>query len=611
VDVQQSEERAFRLHLPGLLRVLAEHLYSQKSVAVRELLQNAHDSCVRRSVEEVTSGYRPRIDVIIDRRRSVLVIADNGSGLTYDEVVEYLATIGRSYTRDLKERLALFSSSAATKLVGQFGLGFLSAFLVAEDVTVLTRSTNSGGQAVRFNCGGDEHYTVEPGERREIGTTVELRLKPSASFLLQTQIVAETIRKYADFLPTPIYLDGDPFPVNVALPPWGASEPAQAVREDLERRFGVAAPLCIVPLHDGRIDLGHDAVTVPLRGYLFIPPGSVVSVREWGDLTVFVRGMFITDADRELLPSWARFARGVIDSSALQPTASREGIHQDDAFALVRHALSDQLGEALRDIARNQPTLWRKIATSHADLMYGWAAASEELFDLVASILPVRTSRGLLTLPELAEQSGDVLYYVTQHLGSLQEQLLAEGHDVPAIDASWFGVLPFVQRYAARHPNLRLSQLDGDISHFLRRVPSDVCGHLVAYYGAKGIQARVATYRPREVPALLIYPKDAELIADGREALEKQILPPGIDALVGDYLGRIQKGDEDVAGTLYLNASSSIVQQLSAAPIDTARLGYVLDILYHLARLFASRMLAPSDATESFRVIAKSLETLL
>lgn len=609
MSIQPNEEYTFRLHLPGLLRVLAEHLYSNKSVAVRELLQNAHDSCVRRSVEGRAGEYRPRIDVAIDRRHSLLVIADNGSGLTRAEVVEYLATIGRSYTRDLKERLALLSPAEAAKLVGQFGLGFLSAFLIADDVTVLTRSTK-GDDAVRFHCGGDEHYEIEPAERREVGTTVELRLKPSAAFLLQARLAAETIRKYADFLPSPIYLDYEPIPVNATRPPWHADDASAAIQEDVERRFGTS-PLCVIPLHDGRIDLGHDRVAVPLRGYLFVPPGSAASTREWGDLAVFIRGMFITDADRDLLPPWARFVRGVIDSPALQPTASREGLHQDDAFALVRRVLADQLGAALRDIARHQPDLWRKVATSHRDLLLTWAATSDELFDLVAEVLPVPTSRGPLALPEFVEQSGGVLYYVTQRIGSLQEQLLAEGHDVPTIDAGWFGVLGFVQKYAARHPNLRLAQLDGDLGNLLRPVAGDSYRHLLAHYDTRGIRAKAASFRPREVPALLVYPKDAELVREGREALERKELPPGIDALLGNYLDQVQAREDDLEGTLYLNASCPLIARLSAQPADPRRLRPILDLLYHFARLFAGRMLSPSDAAGSFDAIAGSLEAFL
>src|SRR5207245_1327237 len=143
-----------------------------------------------------------------------------------EEVDENLATIGRSYTRDLKEQLALLSPEEAAKLIGQFGLGFLSAFLIASEVTVQTRSHRSGHAPVRWYCTGDEEYELTAGTRVEPGTTVTLRLKAGAAFLLQTQLLAETIRKYADFLPTPIYVEGERTPVNFMTPPWEAADAA-------------------------------------------------------------------------------------------------------------------------------------------------------------------------------------------------------------------------------------------------------------------------------------------------------------------------------------------------------------------------------------------------
>ena len=110
-----SEKRRFNLHLPGLLKVLAEHLYSTRKVGVRELLQNAHDSCVRRKIEEADPSYRPRIDLAIEQRQRTLTIRDNGCGLTADEIATYLATIGRGYTRELRERLTLCSAHEAAE----------------------------------------------------------------------------------------------------------------------------------------------------------------------------------------------------------------------------------------------------------------------------------------------------------------------------------------------------------------------------------------------------------------------------------------------------------------------------------------------------------------
>src|SRR5207253_8057523 len=200
---------------------------------------------------------------------------------------------------------------------------------------------------------------------------------------LNEQTLADTVRAYADFLPIPIYfgLGDEEQPLNLMGPPWEADDPARAIPEYIARAFGGARPLCVLPLHDARVSLGHDTMTVPLAGFLFVPPGSVASVREFGDLTVFIRRMFICERERDLLPPWARFVRGVVECPILQPTASREGIHQDENFELVRQALEHQLGEGLRAVARDEPDVWRQVVRGHADVIIGWAVSDNEFFE--------------------------------------------------------------------------------------------------------------------------------------------------------------------------------------------------------------------------------------
>ena len=413
----------FQLHLPGLLKVLAEHLYSTQRVGVRELIQNAHDSCVRRAVERPDPDYRPRIDISAEPAARTLRFADNGSGLTEEEIQTYLTVIGRGYTRELRERLAADDEAAARELVGQFGIGFLSAYLLASEVTVHTRSAK--GPALRWYSAGDEQFELTEGDRVGEGTTVELRLKPSALFLLREQTLLDVVREYADFLPTPIHVQGSAEQANLGRPPWERADAESACRDYVRRRFGEEEPLAVLPLTDGVLDLGHDTITVPLRGFLFVPAQSVVSVKEYGTLAVYIRRMSICDADKDLLPEWARFVRGVIDCPALQPTASREAVHQDDAFEGVRRVLAGQLGAGLRGLAAGQPEVWRKIVYGHTDLIMGWAAKDDEFFRMVADSVPLRTSRGRIALPDYLKAAGQVVYYTTRELGSLQEKVLA------------------------------------------------------------------------------------------------------------------------------------------------------------------------------------------
>jgi len=284
--MDDSTRQQFKLHLPGLLKVLAEHLYSNKQVALRELIQNAHDSCLRRSLEDPTPGYQPAITISIDRERRIVRLRDNGSGLTADEITNYLATIGRSYTRELRDQASFLAPDQASQLIGQFGFGFLSAFLLAETVTLITRSHKPDSPPLRWSAVGDEYYELRPEPFAEVGTTIELRIKPSASFVLQTNLLLAAIRKYADFLPIPIYLGSDPQPVNLLRPPWEAKNPQRATADYIARYFDLPNPLCVIPLHEQIIDLGHDSIAIPLHGFLFVPPSSVASIREYGDMTV-------------------------------------------------------------------------------------------------------------------------------------------------------------------------------------------------------------------------------------------------------------------------------------------------------------------------------------
>lgn len=604
-----SDRQRFNLHLPGLLKVLAEHLYTSKKVGIRELIQNAHDSCTRRKIEANEPRYKPRIDVLLDEKRRTVTIQDNGNGLTEEEISTYLATIGRGYTRELREKLAFSSPEEAAELIGQFGLGFLSAFLLANEVTLTTRSLQ-GTRALRWHSTGDEHYDLTPGDREEVGTTVELKIKPAAAFILSEQTLTDTVRTYADFLPIPIYINGDPYPVNLQAPPWEDEHPARAILEYLHRAFHGTKPLCVFPLHDAHVNLGHDSITVPMQGFLFVPPGSVASVREYGDLQIYIRRMFICERERDLLPPWARFVRGVLECPLLQPTASRESIHQDENFDLVRQALEEQLGQALQQLAQDEPATWRKVVRGHSDVIIGWAVSDPDFFEKVEEIVTFRTTRGPLSLPEYLDQSGGTLYYVTRELGSLQEQVLAEGRDVPAIDASWFSVTPFLEKYAQRHPDVRLVQLDGESQQLLRPIAEDAFAPLLEFFRSQNVRAAVASFKPTEAPAIVLYPQGAELARDAEASLQAGDLPGPLAGLVHEYIESRFSDREELAGTLYLNAANPLIRRLAEQAASPQRDGTLI-LVHQIARLFAGRMLSAADAVHAFAQVTRSLQGLL
>jgi molecular chaperone HtpG len=611
-----ANRHEFQIYLPGLLKVLAESLYSTKKVAIRELIQNAHDSCIRRRVETRDALYEPRIDISIDPDARTVTIKDNGAGLTADGVRTYLSTIGRSYTRQLGEDLSILSPEQASQLIGQFGMGFLSAFLVASEVVLTTRNVEAGSPTLQWRSEGDVHYELTEieypdGAAGPVGTQVELHIKPNAAFMLNQTILADTIKQYADFLPISIHMDDDYYPLNARRPPWEALEPITAMREFVQSTYRMQQPLALIPLQDATLDLGHDTMTIPMQGFLFVPPASMVSVNEYGDMRVYIKRMFICERQRELLPKWARFVRGVIDSTYLAPTASREELHQDDLFMLVQQAIEQQLLQGLRHIADTEPENWKQIVRGHASLIMGWAVEDNEFFEQIAEIMTIQTSRGNMPLRDYLQQTDNTFYYITRQLGSLQERLLGEGHGVPVIDASPTWVTPFLKKYAAYREDVDLVQLDGESSRLMRDVPDEDFITVLNFFRDQGLKCKAVTFKPVDVPAIIMYPKDAEFIRDTRSALDSGELPGPLAGLVGDYVDQLADAHgNDLGGTLYLNVSNDLMRQMSYMDESPQR-NAALSLVYQMARLFSGRMLDNPQVADAFRDANSAINKLL
>src|SRR5262249_10144784 len=157
-------------------------------------------------------------------------------------------------------------------------------------------------------------------------------------------------------------------------------------------------------------------------------------------------------------------------------------------------------------------------------------------FDRVKDIVTFRTTRGPLSLPEYLELTGGRVYYVTRELGSLQEQMLAEGRDVPAIDASWFSVTPFLEKYQQHHPEVGLVQLDGESEQLLRPVPEERFSAICEHYRGEGVTVKVASFKPAEVPAILLYPQGADVVREAEASLESGDLPGPLAGLFKEYV---------------------------------------------------------------------------
>lgn len=593
-----TEAGTFQVDFQSLIQVLGENLYANPKAAVRELIQNASDSCVRRQV--AGHAFRPAIQVMSRRDERLLIFEDNGAGMARDDVVQYLASIGGGRTRKERVRLSTENPAAARMLIGQFGIGFLSAFVVAEQVIVDTLSIE-GGPPVRWTCEGTTEYQITPSDRAEPGTRVTLRLKEAHFDLLEEETLQNTIVHYADFIAFPIYLNGSPNPVNRMNAPWHLEGTESEYAAYIRHRYGVT-PLALEPVAIERDDL-------EVQGVLFIPPRSAEWKHRLRSIDIFQKRMFVGE-DLNILPEWAGFVSGVLDCPTLDLVASRESaISERPSYK----ALQDYLGQAvtafIRRLAEQERPVFLEVIRQH-DWAVKWGAVRNDFFfDQVKDLIPIPSDMGPLTLPKYLERVPErlggikTIYYVPgeQPLGQ-QQSTIFRARGVPVFQADLVDE-QFLKKYAERGESLGLRQMVSGVIELVEFAEGAQWRALEARYQDLGIVARGVRFYPPEMPALAVRQADYD-----RERLIEQIVD-GSRTLF-DFMSRVGREKSDAYG-LCFNVDNPVIQRLAAYEGDSTVLNAALRAIYSSALLAAGVELTPELSEMVARSEMRIIELLL
>ncbi len=352
---------AFQAEVKQLLRLMVHSLYSEREIFLRELISNASDANDRLRFESLerpellSTDPELGIRVTVDAERRLLSVTDNGIGMSRAEVIENLGTIARSGTGQFLERLTGDQRKDA-QLIGQFGVGFYSAFIVAEEVTVWTRRADvPASDGVQWVSDGQGEYRVESAQREERGTTVQLKLKADADEFLRPERLKALIRKYSDHIAFSVRLaigSEEAETVNRAKALWARPRAEIKDEEYVEFYKHIA--------HDTEEPLiwSHNRVEGK-REYtslLYVPASAPFDL--WNrespkGVKLYVQRVFITDQATQFLPLYLRFIRGVVDSSELALNVSRELLQQDEAIGAMRAALTRRVLDMLDRLAES------------------------------------------------------------------------------------------------------------------------------------------------------------------------------------------------------------------------------------------------------------------
>ena len=592
----------------GLLTVLGAHLYSSPLVAVRELIQNAHDSIHRRRLEasrleasrEDEVDDPARIDVIALPGPRTLTIRDNGAGLTREEIDRYLATIGAGYTRVLR------AETGEGSLIGAFGLGFLSAYVVSEQVEVITTSQSTPDQTWRFLSRDGLRYAVTAveGPPRPVGTEVILHLEAGRSELADPAFVGELLRRYCCLLPLPVFA---PERVNGEGVPWreppGEEHPARrhkrllAVAERFQPHFG---PLCAFEVHPT-----EDLV---VRGVLWVQDANTWGSQDNRHASLFVRGMFISDEVRALLPDWAGFCGGVVECDALVPTASREDVQRDATFQAVQGHLAEALIAGLCALPQARPEAWRRVHLRHNEALRGAALVDPRLFEALGPQLTVPTSEGDLTMGELLAREAQVHI----NLGEDDYELvLHKALGRPVVNGTRYAAQGFARRWAERHghPVLLLGTELGNRSLFPKAfLPRAHQARLEGWFAEEQLGVVPTRFAPASLPLVLIPDRDALLKQLIEEDEADKRLSQGILGLARRFTAQIEEGPP---AHLYVNLDSPVIQGLLAAPEASAAAAAVVLKAFATSTVRSTEPALQRDLAATLSAMGEALLALL
>ncbi|GDY12503.1 chaperone protein HtpG [Planctomycetota bacterium] len=413
-------QHAFQTEVQQLLHLMIHSLYSEREVFLRELISNAADACDKLRIRSLTDGAllpsseTLQIEVLPDTAERRLVIRDNGIGMTLDDAIEHLGTIAKSGTKAFLTSLADGDARKNANLIGQFGVGFYSSFMVADQVVVESRAAGaSAEQGVRWASSGDGTYTTEPVTLARRGTTITLHLKEDAKDFAEPWRLRTLIKKYSDYLPYPVMLpkedpakkDGEKIAseekeqANAGQALW--TRPKDQITDEQYAEFYRT----VSHQWDEPATRLHVAVegTLSFTSLLFIPTQRPMDLfeRDHRGLSLYVRRVFVMDECKDLLPDWLRFVKGVVDSDDLPLNVSREILQQQDTVPKLRKQLVKRLCDHLLKLAQSsdaaEQKAWISIEETFGQVIREGIVSDHENKDRVARLARYRSTWTIAT----------------------------------------------------------------------------------------------------------------------------------------------------------------------------------------------------------------------
>ncbi len=466
----------------NIFSILKKWLYTEQDIVFRELISNASDAIEKLSTLKAAGkagGKYPKGEILVtlDPEENRIIISDNGIGMTEEEIDQYINQIAFSGAADF---ISQYSENQSDSIIGHFGVGFYSAFMIADHVAIETKSYQENAAAVRWDCNSDMSYTMAPGSRRSQGTDVILYLNDSHPYAESPGAVHDIIKKYFLFLKTEIYFDAPDFDhvlVNDPNPIWKQPDPAVAPEEmnRFYREFydDISNPLFWIKFES--VDLG-------IRGIIFFRDTKNQTEELNGSFQIYNQGVYVGENITELIPKFINLQSGIIDCTNLPLVVSRSTIREeeqkDDLVSLIHECLSQEVTIGLNNLYENSRADYEKF-WPHLNAFVKYGVLQDKIFasvmtrkvifeDLYGKYKTIREY-----LEEEANPEKGTVYYASDSIEQAHYIELFKRCRLSALLFDHVIDQPFLRRQELVHPNTEFIRIDSNIESLFQGVLND------------------------------------------------------------------------------------------------------------------------------------------
>ena len=478
-----DEQGQIQIHTENIFPIIKKAVYSGHEVFLRELVSNGVDAISKRRMAamagDCSEGEDGCIRIRVDREAKTLTITDNGIGMTADEVKRYINQVAFSSAEDFLEKYKKEDDA----IIGHFGLGFYSSFMVAKRVDLLTRSARPDGEAVRWSCDGSPNFSLSAAEREQPGTDVILHLMDEELEYLEPARIRTLINTYCDFMAVPVQLEGET--VNKMVAPWRKSA-RELSDQDYIDLYNYLYPFQGDPLLWVHLNTDYP---YNLQGILFFPKQTGRADWEKGEIKLYCNQVFVSDSIKEVVPRYLLPLRGVIDSPDIPLNVSRSALQTDRRVRSIGNFVAKKVADRLRSLKADDPKAYAEAWDSLAPFVKIGAMEDEKFADQIAELILFGTTaktdsegensdpiavenRSYTTLEgyrsRLESDNNKRVLYSTDDIGQAGALNLWTSQGVEVLKLETVIDTQFIPWLEQRHEDLNFQRVDAELDESLR-----------------------------------------------------------------------------------------------------------------------------------------------